>query len=469
MASRQGPVTDENGTYYVVTEDDGSTHKEYVNPSSDATTTTISANGDVVQPQAGSATPHVAVAPAPGELDSVGGVDPTDDVDAAYGGKSGSSSGRSYRSGGYSDGGGSSYGSDNYPTYANGQLHPAWGGPPLVPGGAAAAAAMADGTSTGQRQVYVPGGAAAGPQSTRGAYSPDTPAYGGGGPSLGAGEASGGGGHTSAAYDALRAKGEAMAGKVRSMGAGGGSSSSSYDDGYNAAAARREQRRIGNAYDKYNEALAEPNYLPVRGVLKREGVKKEGAMGILGHPEMLLRGMGELIDPNSPSDAILQRLPATDLALLSAGTQGRKLMSRTPVDRVPGILRKQGVKPTKPDYKRTLDPSKVANQIAAIYQLYGQGQRPDTETLLGNLATLKRKSAVGQGLEQQYLEDPNAAVDSVRNYLQSAVLGTQPDDMFADVQQRSIDARLANMGTTLLNRKPKKFSRGVREVARGLL
>jgi hypothetical protein len=364
----------------------------------------------------------------------------------------------------------------NIPPYQNGQVHPAAGGAPLVPGGAAAAAAQG---LDNRQQVYVPGGAAAGPFETRSAPTPsgaNTGGYGGGASWNDQGRQGGGGGSDMGANSAL---GRAMAGKVRGMAAkmqgGGTASGSSY--GSDTSAYRRQQRqyrrqgrRIDDAYDAYNDELADPKPLPVRGWAKDVGIKPGTINAGLVDPMMIRDNLfnDQLLD-GAYYDS-LNSTPMTDLALILGGTQNRRGMStNTPVVKVPKILREQGVKPVKPEQKRIIDPSKVTNKIAALFggvekATPGGGAWFDSDQLLDNLATAKPKSILRQNLKHQFADDPGGTLESAKNYVRSA-LSVLPGNAANQARLASVDRVAQMMGGDALTLNRKHFDRFVGDLA----
>jgi hypothetical protein len=343
----------------------------------------------------------------------------------------------------------------NIPNYLNGQRHPAAGGAPLVPGGQFAA--QDDGYDNRQ-QVYVPGGAAAGPFETRAAQAPRQQAYGGN--AIQGSGGGGGGGGTSPAYDALRGKGMAMASKLKGYG-GGGSSEDGYTD------PTKQYRRQGRRMDRaYNDELADPDPMRVTGWAKEQGFKPGSVDALLREPQALLPRVFPGFSPNETTDA-WSDLPMTDLALITGGTQGRGLMSKTPVVKPPHILRKNGVDPIKPDYKRSLDSSKVVNQIAEMYTTIGQdpNHRFDSNELLGQLANADKKSAVRQGIEQQARINPASAFDSMRSYIMSSHDAARDNTGTSQAYLRQLDRELGMDAAQFASYKPKQADNALAAMA----
>jgi hypothetical protein len=214
--------------------------------------------------------------------------------------------------------------------------------------------------------------------------------------------------------------------------------------------------------------------MAVKGWSKRQGFKPGTIDAALADPTMLLTSVFPGYESrDSPYSENLEALPMTDLALITAGT-GRKrgLTSKTPVVDVPGILRKQGVKPVKPENKRTLDSSKVANKIAQMYKSLGTpGADPawmDEEQLLGNLATAKKGSILRQNLRTQFDEDPASAMQSVASYVRSA-MSAGPDTVVQRALIEDVDRQVTNQGRSILRTKPKRADRIIKPLARSYL
>lgn len=376
------------------------------------------------------------------------------------------SSGRSYSSGSYGTPWYDSYSSDPFagfgdsqpvtPTYADGSTHPLQGGQPRVAGGVWNT--EPDSGFDNRQQVYVPGGAAAGPFETRAAMPESGGMTGNYGSSGGGGGGGGGGSLAQSMIGRIRSNVES---RIGGMGPGGSSSSSGYTD--TTKQYRRQGRRMDRAYEKYNEALANPKPLPVRGWVKEQGYKPGSVAGLLDEPGMIF---GTDHNLNQFTDH-LTNLPMTELAMMSFGTQGRNLMSKTPVAKVPAILRQNGVKPTKPDYKFTLDPSKVANKIA---EMYGSIGNVNTTELLQNLASADKNSAVRQGIRQQAEYDPGAAFDSIENYIQAAAqMNANRGTAWGYDRSEGIHRQMLEMGSQVLGRKPKHIDKAIQTVANQFL
>jgi hypothetical protein len=365
------------------------------------------------------------------------------------------------------------------PAYRDGRAHPAAGGQPLVAGGPFAQQ-DAEGFDD-RRQMTSDSGASAGPfgvQSPRSEWNPlQKRAFDESGRAYATR-----GDNRSPQYDALRAKGDAMAGKVRGMaenirsGGGGVSSSATTSDPYAQQQRQyaRQGRRLDRAYEDYNDELYDPDPMAVKGWSKRQGFKPGTIDAALADPTMLLTSVFPGYESrDSPYSENLEALPMTDLALITAGT-GRKrgLTSKTPVVDVPGILRKQGVKPVKPENKRTLDSSKVANKIAQMYKSLGTpGADPawmDEEQLLGNLATAKKGSILRQNLRTQFDEDPASAMQSVASYVRSA-MSAGPDTVVQRALIEDVDRQVTNQGRSILRTKPKRADRIIKPLARSYL
>jgi hypothetical protein len=382
--------------------------------------------------------------------------------------------------------GGYSSGASSVPTYRNGQTHPAMGGQPLTPGGGFAG--TSDGDYAPAQTVYrrnYPEERTyhenAGTLSAGGSY-PGMPGPTYGGRSTRGGNGSGGG--TSALYDTFAAKGNAMEAKVRGMagsikgkleGMGGGDDGGGYSGSTSTSSTkqyRREGRRMDRAYERYNDELADPDPLPVHGWSKAQGFKPGTISAALGDPTLLLQSAvpGYRSNNTAYSDT-MESLPMTDLAIIMGGTHGKGLTTKTPVVKVPGILKKGGVKPIKPDFPRTLDPAAVANRVAAMYGSLGKAGGAmgssgflDQDTLLQKMATAKRGSALRTGLQAQFKEDPNLGMQSISSYLRSA-LSAGPDDLYHRALYRNSDQIVTNLGSRILRTNPKRADRLINTVA----
>lgn len=346
------------------------------------------------------------------------------------------------------------------PAYADGTTHPAMGGQPRLPGGPAAQQATPG--FDNRQQVSVPGGAAAGPFETRAAY-PVTPDYSGGSADRGGGGSSGGSSLARDLYWTLRNRAEA---RLSGM-AGGGSSGAGYSS---EAQYRRQGRRADRAYDRYNEALYDPPPQRATGWARQALGRNKGAYpAMLTDPiHVATEGMG--LDPLAESSTFdfLNNAPAADLAFIIGGSGQRGMTRKTQAVKVPGILRQQGVKPTKPEQPRELDYSKYARQVRDIYSSMVDGADQnvlDSDFLLGNLAGARKNGALRLGIDQQAEYDPGGALDRAKGYFDSAFAGRSDLDRatYAQMAERYFAQE------PLLNRKPKHISRTVNNVANRFL
>lgn len=378
------------------------------------------------------------------------------------------------------------------------------GGGPSPPQRPASSAPSAGGQSAPapSRPTINAGDATAGPWGARtasGAYAPvsgavqapDSPINGqnpGGqlsrtqvpdisGGSGGSGGGGGGGGASSAFWSIYnRMKSAAM-----SHVPGGSSSSSS---GNTASYQRQQQqyrqqqrqykahqRAVSDASHAYQQDLLHPPPIPVVGWSKQQGYKP-GTIGMaLSDPTLLLGGVFPGYHSTDAS-ASLESLPMTDLAMIAAGTQNRHgLMSKTPVVPLPGILQKAKYSQAKPLYPTTLNPSKVANQIASMYKTLGSpgDARFSTDALLHNLATAKQGSAVGQGLRLNTYDNtaPGSALSSIRSYMHSAYAPFGNNDL-GTAMNNVVDQRITDLGPDILRVGRKHPTRALSMVARNL-
>lgn len=297
----------------------------------------------------------------------------------------GSSRSYGYGSSGYGGGGYDDY--QEYPAYATGQMHPAWGGQPLVAGGPAALESQG---YDNRQQVYVPGGAAAGPFETRAAPSPNAM-------SRGSFDGGGGGGGSSnmgansALGQKLEAKVRGMASKITS--GGQASSSASYEP-------YRAPRPYRGPDDPRTRRRVE------------ELTLREQNEGLYGTPAW---GMPAGLNGEAPAVDWMQDLPMTDLALLAGA--GQKNWAGG-IDPSPDIYDSYYQKLNKrlkkgrpgidflPYFTKELRQDKSAEQFnQKLRQMYAgmtAGQRLSGEELLGNLSDPAR----GTYLRQQFKKTP---------------------------------------------------------------
>ncbi len=344
------------------------------------------------------------------------------------------------------------------PTFADGTTHPLQGGPPRVPGGQAA---QQSGGYDNRQQVYNPDtGAWAGPSGASAARPADNIMYGGGHFS-GGGGGGGGGSLAQSLYHQIKGNVE---GRLSGMMGGGGS------DYTSAAEYRRQGRRTDRAYEKYNEALYNPEPQKATGWARRELGKNRG-----NYPAMLMDPIhvateGMDLDPFAESGTFdfLNEAPAADLAFIIGATGKNDMTRKTQPVKVPGILRKQGVKPTKPENPRELDYSKYAAEVRDLYSsmLNSSDQNVlDSGYLMDNLADAKKSGALRMGIDTQAEYDPGGAFDRAKGYIDSAFAGRS--DLDRDTYARMAAKYFAE--EPVLNKKPKKISATVNNVANRFL
>jgi hypothetical protein len=499
----KGPITDETGTYYlIIDEATGAViDKQYQDVAAlgpAAQNSTVDERGNLVPP------PIIVddnAAPMPVNSEVTPEVAPSDDFS---GGGTGYSSRRGYSPRSYSGGGGgygasyrpstggSVYGEPDQdffdasvPRYADGTIAPFFGGPPRQPGGVWNTQEMQgeESPSNWQNLPFVP--------SQNDNYIEDPfkeASYKGGrslpGPTVGdrapgSSRSSDGGGGAGSSMGANSALGQKLAGKVRGMAAkiqGGGESSASSDTSYQQQQRqyKRQGRKMDRAYDKYNEALEEPLYLPTRGWVKEQGYKKGTVGALISQPEMMLGKATGITLRDNPLSRHIKEIPMTDIAMILKGSQTKRgLTSKTPQVKVPKILQKQGVEQPKldKDEKRIVDPSKVANTVAKMYagmDTAGGAGLPDRRTLLENLATSTKQSALRTQLRKQFEYDPGGAVNLLKNYLVAAS-GRGPSNPITRARAIHAENMVANRGDELLKLKPEKFDRSVKMLAQELL
>ncbi len=171
----------------------------------------------------------------------------------------------------------------------------------------------------------------------------------------------GGGGSPSPMYSALRAKGNAMAGKVRSMASGMGSGGSSYggsSSGYSSSSSAGKPTLFDQPPDPRMRGLA-------------RGMDPQQAEALFSHPTTLLPRYASRagIPPESTTYEILSNYPTSEVAML--------LNSR----RVP-------------TERNTI--SQMVNRTGDLYGQLASGDFPSRESMIRGLITAKPKSALGQ-------------------------------------------------------------------------
>lgn len=332
-----------------------------------------------------------------------------------YGGYS-SSYGSSY--GGYSSGG---YTQPEPPRYANGQTHPYFGGPALVPGGQFAAQ---DQGYDNRQQVTSTSGATAGPYAVRAAPAPEgamTGNYGGG--SSGGGGGGGGGGLAKDLYWQYRNK---IEGKLSGAAPTGGYEDYKQPRPYRGPDDPRTARKVEN-------------------IQLQESQKASG----YSQPTQFMPG----IDLESPTADYLQGLPMTDIALIAGAGKKNWAGGIDPTaDIYSAYYKKLNSKLKKgkpgidflPFYKKQLRKDKGTEQFNAMlkstYANLTNGQRLDTNALMGNLTD----PAKGTFLHSQQKKTPFS--QSSEQFLKSygALLGTGG---YSDNQQNAL-AMLAQDAVT---------------------
>jgi hypothetical protein len=283
---------------------------------------------------------------------------------------------------------------------------------------------------------------------------------------------SGGGGHTSGLYDAIRAKGQAMASKVRGMaegvGSGGASSGYSTDNSYAQQQRQyaRQGRRMDRASEDYWDEVNNPDPQKATGWARRNLGKNRGTYPALLTDPIYVATNGMGLDAQAQHGTFdwFESLPVADLAMIQGGTSRKGLTRKTKPVKVPHILR-DSIDPVKPEFKRELDYSKYATQVRDIYRgLSGQGQPVlNQESLMSDLAGARNKGALRQGIQMQAEYDPGGAIDRAQGYFDSVFRATRPD-YIADVQSAMANRYMSELN--MASRKPKHIDRAVRQVAR---
>jgi hypothetical protein len=346
--------------------------------------------------------------------------------------------GGGYSGGSYGGGYGGGYDGQSVPQYANAQMPQGDGD--YSPAHTVYLRTPPTGRSYGERVGTMSGG---------GSY----PGMPGGPPAPGSagrgGSASGfsGGGNTNPRYQALRAKGDAMAAKVRGMGDaissklryGGGGESSAYG---------------GSSYGDY-PTYKEPNYKgpddpSIQKRLEHYNTFLASKRSMMTHPEFAIP-KGVPLD--TPLGEYMMDLPGADLALMAgARTPGFKAGIDPTSDIYTSYYKKLNKNLAKggrgidflPFYKKQMQRDPATRQyntmLRGIYNQVGGGQGFDTAALFRNLSNPAKNTY----LRKQFRgASPDAAADQ---YLASmnAILRTGE---YGDIQQSAL-ASLAQQYTT---------------------
>jgi hypothetical protein len=296
---------------------------------------------------------------------------------------------RPYPSRGYS---GRRYGSDYddqgggyLPPYANGLLHPSRTGGQLATGlqglGDRIRAANGQPPKGGyddREQIYSPSGASAGPfgvQSPRSALE-KSPLYTRGATS---GSGGGGGGNTSPLYDQLRAKGDAMAAKVRGMASGIGSGGGSYTSGGYSTP----------QYSSSSYTAAAPAEPRMRGLAKGMDPAQAGELSY--RPSMLIPELFPGLSGASPLYQAMAELPAAAMGMLS---------------------------------KRGYDggPSDLVNAIGGVYEGFAEDRLPSFDEMFRNLSNPKQ----GGGIDTMFSGEKAGKGDIESTLSPGYVYGAEP-------------------------------------------
>lgn len=322
-----------------------------------------------------------------------------------------------------------------HPAYRNGQLHPAWGGAPLVPGGTYRGP---QGSSGGyQQQVSTPSGATAGPFGTHPAYGPSQHSYGGDSSS------GGGGGLAKSLIGQMRSNVES---KLSGMFGGGSSSysSSSYPSS-------------GSSYTPYVQETPK-----MRGFARH--VDPTQALGLYTQPQMLMPKVAPGLDIASPKYGDTADLPMAELALLQGG---KKLAapSRDPYGNL-----------TSKDHSL----SDFTNSLANMYdRVINREKWFDYGDLTKNLMTAPKNSALGaQFLGNKPQAVPGAPVSAaarqasrgvpasaqISSFLNAtdAIFGATMDPNAAAIKQDYASALADQFASRFLNRPVKRMPSAAR-------
>jgi hypothetical protein len=293
---------------------------------------------------------------------------------------------RTYPSRGYSGRryGGSDYSDDGggyLPPYANGALHPSKTGGQLATGLAglgdrirAANNQPPKGDYDDREQVNVPGGASAGPFETSAASSPYKGFRGPGTTSSG-----GGGGNTHPLYDQIRAKGDAMAAKVRGMASGIGSGGGSYTSGGYSSP----------SYSSGSYTAAAPEEPKMRGLAR--GMDPQQAGELSYRPSMLIPELFPGLSGASPLYQAMAELPAAAMGMMA---------------------------------KRGYDggPSDLVNAVGGVYEGFAEDTLPSFDQMFRNLSNPKE----GGGIDVMFSGEKAGPGDYESTLSPGYVYGQEP-------------------------------------------
>lgn len=308
--------------------------------------------------------------------------------------------------------GSSSSGSETPPPYANGQMHPAFGGQPRQPGGSWA---QQGGGYDNRQQVRVPGGSSAGPFETSASPLPQANAYGGS-----ADRGGGGGGGTTPMYDKLRAKGMAMGNKLKGYGSSGGSASYGGD----TAAYRRQQREYRQQQRAYEDGTYLYDQYKMRGFSKK--MNPQQAESLYYRPSSILPKAAPGLDPSGLRYQQIKGLPAAQLSMLAYGRKGKA---------------KEG-------------PSQFVNNLAKFYgDVASRGDLPDYDQMVRALNTARAKSPLGAQFKDQPI---GFAADTYESFVNAIVGSSGLDPSVARARAEQASDLIDQYGSRYLRRPVKK-------------
>lgn len=241
----------------------------------------------------------------------------------------------------------------------------------------------------------------------------------------------GGGGVTNSRYAALKAKGDAIAGKVRGMASdlryGGSSSGSAY-----SSQQQRQYDRVGRQMDAAYAPTTSP-YAPygttaepkMRGFSRK--FDPEQAQGLYFRPSMALPRAVPKLRPTSPFYGTIADLPAAQLSLLDTG--GKKV-------------------------KENRQLSAYTNNLADFYRdAARRGDLPELGHMQRVLTGAHKKSPLGQMFNDQPMGF------GAQNYesMVIAMLGSSGLDPRSAAAQTELAQRYMDQyGSRFVTRKPKK-------------
>jgi hypothetical protein len=176
------------------------------------------------------------------------------------------------------------------------------------------------------------------------------------------------GSRTHPLYDSMRAKGDAMAAKVRGKASAIQGKLGGMGGGTPAAA---PSRGMSGGFSSGGSSFSEPKVIEPKMKGLAKGMDPQQAEALYTRPSMLLPKIAKGVDPASPLYDVVSNLPASQLALL--GTSNKKSTERNSI-------------------------SQMVNATGKVYERALNGNLPDFDSMVKDLIKAKPKSALGQAM-----------------------------------------------------------------------